>query len=799
MRIFLTLATLLALHATLDSGGLYAGDELPGLTEGALVPAVTTQAGCDTSVYHLEHAHAAQLIGRVKSLITQISAYAADEDVASLPKSLVLLSTTTDDTIIAICPKAHAALVKHAIKSCDTLKQYAVKVQLFEVADNGKTIPVGGPHLLIGRSGNLQCAADGEAVSVDFKVDLVAAGTSAASSDPAEGESAEAAGSEACAACGTAGRCHLDCPPPIGEMAVESGCGACTETSGAETTAAESASSACCSENGTCTAMSGTCATCKSGTCAACKTGTCTGECCQAGCCHGQAAAGSCTASGCKCDGSCCHSSDDGESASSTTSYEETSTECPACHAGKQFSIGLGFGTGLHLMGPIVWFNKGTESRCAACEATNQIADSDDGHDFESSNMVPPAPAAPAEGHSFVVTTDGAGHILVNATPGLVDGNMIFVSGPPQISCSQTGCGINFVPAKTIFGAQLLSAGDDSAENAPPGDHSGSSCTDGCPLAVTGLDEVPATPNAPCSCEEPAEGTQAPGAEPPALLTLSQHKDPASGLPSAPAWQEELLKAFRGRRLSELFEPQAGQATGAHDLGRLLAEFPKHPGIVAGHSGHSLTIVDMPDRVRIFECDASHSATEKVSECANTSVLNTCSNCREEFRVFLEEMFRGTQATDEIAQAAHHEGDAKATEAARDLPNVTHSKIAAVTIAYPLRDLVLCDDAGRPVFDTCTIIDHLQSAVAPESWSHPSVSIQLDQQSVSLVVKQTAEVHQKIADHLRYLRRLQVKQICGLIEKMSGDVDDNSEPTPATEAVTPTADVELGPALPVGK
>jgi hypothetical protein len=70
---------------------------------------------------------------------------------------------------------------------------------------------------------------------------------------------------------------------------------------------------------------------------------------------------------------------------------------------------------------------------------------------------------------------------------------------------------------------------------------------------------------------------------------------------------------------------------------------------------------------------------------------------------------------------------------------------------------------------------------------------------VSLVVKQTAEVHQKIADHLRYLRRLQVKQICGLIEKMSGDVDDNSEPTPATEAVTPTADVELGPALPVGK
>ncbi len=480
MRIFLTLATLLALHATLDSGGLYAGDELPGLTEGALVPAVTAQAGCDTSVYHLEHAHAAQLIGRVKSLITQISAYAADEDVASLPKSLVLLSTTSDDTIIAICPKAHAGLVKHAIKSCDTLKQYALKVQLFEVADNGKTIPVGGPHLLIGRSGNLQCAADGEAVSVDFKVDLATPETSAAYADPAEGESAEAAGSEACAACGTAGRCHLDCPPPIGEMAVESGCGACAETSATETTAAESASSACCSENGTCTATSGTCsscksgscsscksgtcstatagtcAACKSGTCAACRTGTCTGECCQAGCCHGQAAAGSCSASGCKCDGSCCHSGESTESASGTTSYEETSTECPACHAHKQFSVGLGFGTGLHLIGPIVWFNKGSEPRCAACEATNQIADSDDGHDFESSNMVPPAPAAPAEGHSFVITMDGAGHILMNASPGLAHGNTVWISGPPQISGSQAGCGIDCLPAKAFFGAQVF-------------------------------------------------------------------------------------------------------------------------------------------------------------------------------------------------------------------------------------------------------------------------------------------------------------------------------------------------------
>ncbi len=555
------------------------------------------------------------------------------------------------------------------------------------------------------------------------------------------------------------------------------------------------------------------------------------------------AAAGSCTGSGCKCDGSCGQGD---ENAAAIISYEETSTAAPSCdgstchgancpsehcsngacpgvtcygnctqggacqagtcHGCKQFSIGLGFGTGsgLHLIGPIVWFNKGTEPRCATSEVTNQIADSEDGHDFEASNMVPPAPAdptpaEPATGHSFVLTTDGNGHLLMNTTPGTVSGNMIFIGGPPQLSCPQLNFQLENAPiAKTGFIFQAT-----SPEETSPADHSGASCTDGCPLAITGLDEVPLTPAAPCCCEEPSDGTQTP-AEPPALLTLSQHKDPATGLPSAPAWQDELLKAFRGRRLSELFEAHSAPAPGCHELGRLVAEFPKHEDLEVAHtgvgSGRSLTIVDTPHFVRIFESGPTSGPDHFFTTTkATTTSSTTCPNCREEFRVFLEEIFRGNEATDAIAQAAHHEGDVKATEAGRDLPHVTHSKIAAVTISYPLKDLVLCDDAGRPVFDTCTIIDHLQSAVAPESWSHPSVSIQLDQQSVSLVVTQTAEVHQKISDHLRYLRRLQVKQICNLIEKLSGDVDENSEPTPTTDAITPTADVELGPALPVGK
>ena len=841
MRIVMTLATLLAL-----SYGAYAGDDAPGVNselhevsgkcikfnfgEGANFnitpvggelcrcnPPLGGQAEFDTSVYHLEHAHARQLIGRVKSLVAQIAAYAADENVGELPKSLMLMPTTSDDTIIAICPRAHASLVKDAIKSCDTLKQYAVKVQLFEVADSGKTIPVGGPHLLIGREGTVQCTMPEESVSVNFKVDtpLVDANTEVA---PCSNDT-ETAGTQASAAF-EAGRCRLDCPPPIGEMAVESECGACSESC------------------------------CQSGTCAACKTGTCTSDCCKAGCCHGQAAAGCCKANGCKCDGSCCASGQSAEESHETTSYEETSTltpfamissrqtECPACHSGHRFSVGFGFGSGcpgLHFVGPIVWFNKGDEPRCAGCEAQREVADSDDGHDGDANDMismVPPAPSdAPAPNSGFVVTKDGNCFIFNSApapegspadiicqTQSVVAPSIVF-QGPGECAksgnCASSctgGCSAVTLyeeaaqlttnasgdlcdPAKLaksqgrLTGAKVFSVGDagvyiEQRQSASP---TGSSCTDGCPILVSGTDEAPAASNAPSCCED---AQQAPGAEPPALLTLSQHKDPSSTL-SIPHWQEELLKAFRGRRLSELFEPRTGQTPSGHELGRLLAEFPKSGG------AHSLTIVDTPARVQIFQCDASAFEPEKLPETAKAPGFNTCPNCREEFRAFLEEMFRPSpEGAEDIAQTAHHEGDSKPGEAARDLPNVTHSKIAAETRSYPLRDLVLCDDAGRPVFDTCTIIDHLQSAVAPESWSHPSVSIQLDQQSVSLVVTQTAEVHQKIADHLHYLRRLQIKQICNLIERLSGDDADPSVPSEAA-ALGPD-DVELGPALHVG-
>jgi hypothetical protein len=434
-------------------------------------------------------------------------------------------------------------------------------------------------------------------------------------------------------------------------------------------------------------------------------------------------------------------------------------------------------------MGPIVWFNKGNEPRCAGCDAQSEVADSDDGHECEGCNLVPPPPADAL-----------APSVTENVLTGTVElpNNATLLDLMKKVEQTSTGRPVLSVEK---WGPHGLIVTLQASDRCAP------SCTDGCPILAAG--EVPSSLAAPCCCEEPEDAPQAPAAEPPALLTLSQHKDPSAGLPASPQWQEELLKAFRGRRLSELFEPHAAPAPeGApiSELGRLLAEFPKHQTAVTGQSGsHGLTIVDMPDRVRIFETGVSHPEVDQVFEAAKSPAGHACPNCREEFRAFLEEMFRGSEATEDIAQTSHREGDHKASEAVRDLPNVTHSKIATESRCYPLRDLVLCDDAGRPVFDTCTIIDHLQSAVAPESWSHPSVSIQLDQQSVSLVVTQTAEVHQKIADHLRYLRRLQIKQICNLIERLSGDADESAESGVQTEASLPASEVELGPALPVGR
>ena len=272
-----------------------------------------------------------------------------------------------------------------------------------------------------------------------------------------------------------------------------------------------------------------------------------------------------------------------------------------------------------------------------------------------------------------------------------------------------------------------------------------------------------------CTLRDCGGACQSPSVEPPALLTLSARKDasPNLGIVISPRWQSELSKIYQGRRLSEIFEPHNGQDAGAAALGRLLAEIPK-PGFQNDGDNsrrHNVIVVDLPDRIRVFE-GPSETCPAAAAPCANY---------REQFRAFLEEVFRGSNVMEEIAQVGHTQDDAAVAETPRELPSVTQSKLETTVVTYPLRDLVLLDDAERPVFDTCTIIDHIQAAVVPESWWHPSVSIQLDQQSMSLVIRQTPDVHKKIEAHLRDLRRQQVKHLCNLIERLSAESESSDD------------------------
>ena len=120
----------------------------------------TVSSKYDTSVYHLKHVSARQIIPTLRQAICKsLTAEAAGKLPAHAVVSIVFMPTTSDDTLVAICPREHAELVKQAVETCDVAKQYAVKVQLFEVAANGQTVPVGEPALVVGHEGSVECKA----------------------------------------------------------------------------------------------------------------------------------------------------------------------------------------------------------------------------------------------------------------------------------------------------------------------------------------------------------------------------------------------------------------------------------------------------------------------------------------------------------------------------------------------------------------------------------------------------------------------------------------------------------------
>jgi hypothetical protein len=266
-----------------------------------------------------------------------------------------------------------------------------------------------------------------------------------------------------------------------------------------------------------------------------------------------------------------------------------------------------------------------------------------------------------------------------------------------------------------------------------------------------------------CSSNGSCQSGEGQSAEPPALLTLSPLKDgsPGYGIFISPEWQAELSKKYQGRRLSEIFELHNGQDAGAVALRGLLAVISKPESEAANFRHHNVIVFDLPEHVRVFDGNCE----------ANSASSGPCADCHDSLRALLEDVLQ-SPILQSVNPAGHAEYDESVAKSPRELPSVSHSKIETTVVTYPLQDLILVDDAERPVFDTCTFIDHIQSAVAPESWAHPSVSIQLDQQTMSLVIRQTPEVHKKIEAHLHELRRLQVKRLCKMIERLSTESED---------------------------
>lgn len=766
MRIVATLAAILALPCGVfadepQASEINATISQPAVSQPAVAAAdVTTSGKYDTSVYHLSHTRARQIIPAVRqALCKSLAAEAAAGQPPVHPVvSIVFMPTTADDALVAICPREHAALVKQAVEDCDVEKQYAVKVQLFEISPNGEAVQVGEPSVVVGREGSVQCKTSGDGpVTLKLKLSDAAPVAAAASQAAPEAESADEV---YCSG--------PDCGQPEAEVtSPKSVCPtACSEPAAGECTCPlasgqcpASCSGSCALKGSKCPACNGTCASSSNDEAAcSCKSGgdcTCKGKCACSGKSESAASRGTwragcgvdvvyeadssgpeCADSCQKCGGSC------GESQALTAEEYRLLVRILINHWALEHQEHVG----------------GVARDEAAPAETGESASDCDSSAMQESLIVPAA--------SGQAPTEKPGVDL--GCPAPAPSTAEVPAATNQTAAPSEQAPVPIVMGNVEEGALFHRRPQSNDEGFRfggvyrlcPGDHDD--------VAVTHVGDSCAADSTAQDCGVPCQN---PSVEPPALLTLSARKDATAnlGIVISPRWQSELSKIYQGRRLSEIFEPHNGQDPGAAALGRLLAEIPKPDCQTEGDNPRhrNVIVVDLPDRIRVFE---SLSDTE-------TAAAPPCANCREQFRAFLEEVVRGSNLSglEEIAQTGHVEYDPAVAEPPRELPSVSQSKLDTTVVTYPLRDLVLLDDEERPVFDTCTIIDHIQTAVAPESWGHPSVSIQLDQQSMSLVIRQSPDVHQKIETHLRDLRRLQVKHLCHLIERLSAESESSDD------------------------
>jgi hypothetical protein len=649
----------------------------------------TVSSKYDTSVYHLKHVSARQVIPTLRRAICKsLTAEAAGKLPAHSVVSIVFMPTTSDDTLVAICPREHAELVKQAVETCDVAKQYAVKVQLFEVGSNGQTVPVGEPALVVGHEGSVECKGSGESpVTVSLQV------TDAASLTAAPKESTEPGEERACSG--------PDCGQTEDAAAVTS---SASPVSCSGLVAAGCVCPAC---SGT-ASVSGQCATC-SGTC-----GTCEAEVASAKCKCGD----SCKCAGtCKCGGKAVSQCEATESSSTQCAgtcenSSESCAHCPELTADEYRAL-------VHIL-VHHWLQEhhehvtgvaGTDT--VPTESAETCPNTDESEKQES-HTLPDLRA--------LLSTEKLGVQLgCPAAPSTAE------AAP---ATDQDACPCDPTTVPMVMGTPAEERLFLRRVHVCPG---GTGCPETCDqddeVAVTHVSDADSGESCPKDCGAPC---QTPANEPPALVTLSPHKDGTAsfGILISPQWQAELCKKYQGRRLSEIFEFHHGQ----------------DPAVVA--FGLAVTPPSSLD------------ATGANPQHPSVMVFD-----------LLQEVYGGSNVLQEINQAGHAGYDEALAKSPRELPSVTPSKIETTVVTYPLRDLVLLDKSDHPVFDTCTIIDHIQSAVAPGSWAHPNVAIQLDQQSMSLVIRQTPEVHKQIEAHLHELRRSQVKRLCNLLERISAETE----------------------------
>lgn len=89
-----------------------------------------------------------------------------------------------------------------------------------------------------------------------------------------------------------------------------------------------------------------------------------------------------------------------------------------------------------------------------------------------------------------------------------------------------------------------------------------------------------------------------------------------------------------------------------------------------------------------------------------------------------------------------------------------------VTRTYPVADFVIPIKPAKPRFDD--VIEYIKGSTGEKVWNREGASIRTSEMTLSLVIRQTQDVHEQIADVLGQLRRQQDVQVSVAITIVSG-------------------------------